>query len=245
MKLDGLTDWDKNPLTFRDNGFYSGEKRIDLGFFRQIEPIANAQKLSRDAYACAALTYRMKMRQTNANISSLAKEIEKVIEAAKAGEKPSMYGTVIEMMRDTLFDAMRNKLNSDKMERLVKWYLCKCGADNVKILPKKEREKKEGADADVTATFETLKIILYIQVKHHTETTSEWAIKQVAKYKEQKEQKDDVEEYHYLAWVVSTCDQFSEEAVRLAGISRVRLIDGKIFAQMLIDKGIQNLDEAF
>jgi hypothetical protein len=239
--LGGLTDWNKNPLVFRESGIYRGEELIDLGFFRKVEPIPGAQELLRDVYAEAALTSKMKMRQTNADITDRAEDIEKIIEAARTGQTPNIYGAVMETMEDALLGAIRNKLNPHKMEHLVKWYFRKCGADSVSIPAKKAPNKEDGADADVIATFETIKTILYVQVKHHTGTTSEWAIKQIYKYKEQTE--DANGEYHYIPWVVSTCDQFSEEAVNLAKSNRVRLINGKEFARMLIDRGIQNIDE--
>ncbi|MDR2176177.1 MAG: restriction endonuclease [Synergistaceae bacterium] len=243
LNFGGLTDWNKKPLTLREKGIYRGEEFIDLGFFRRLEPIAGARELSRYDYADAALTSRMKLRQTSADISDLAENIQNVIEAARTGAKPSVYGTVIEGMRDTLLDAIRKKLNPDKLEYLVAWYLRKCGAEPVTIPAKNASNKKDGADADVIATFETLKVILCVQVKHHEETTSEWAVEQVSKYKEQTE--DAGGEYHYITWVVSTGDQFSEEAVKLAGSSGVRLIGGREFAGMLLDRGIQNIDEAF
>jgi hypothetical protein len=243
LKFDRLSDWNNNPLTFREDGIYRGEERIDLGFFRKVEAISEASELSRADYAGAALTSRMKVRQTTVDISDLAQEIEEVIQAAKSGKKPSVYGAVMEPMRNALLDAMRSRLTPDKLERLVVWYLRKCGADGVTIPAKNAPDKKDGADADVVAAFENIKVVLYVQVKHHTETTSEWAVEQISRYKEQKE--DAGGEYHYIPWVVSTGDKFSDEAIRLAGINRVRLIDGSAFAAMLIDKGLQNIDEAF
>jgi hypothetical protein len=212
-------------------------------FFRKVEPISGATELSRADYASAALASRMKVRQTTVEISDLAEEIEKVIEAAKSGKKPSLYGEAIEPMRNALLGTMRSRLDPNKQEQLVAWYLRKCGADSVTIPAKNASDKKDGADADVIAAFENIKVILYVQVKHHTGTTSEWAIEQISKYKEQKE--DTGGEYHYIPWVVSTDDKFSDEAVLLAKTNRVRLIDGKTFATMLIDKGLQNIDGAF
>jgi hypothetical protein len=42
-------------------------------------------------------------------------------------------------------------------------------------------------------------------------------------------------------WVVSTCDDFSEQAKRDADAEGVRLITGLEFAQMLIENGVYSM----
>lgn len=107
---------------------------------------------------------------------------------------------------------------------------------------KNKSGKYDGADADVVATFELLKCIVYVQVKQHNGNTSDWVVQQIAKYKEQFE--NDADEYNYLSWVVSSA-QFSEDVFDKAKAAGVRLIDGDAFAEMLIDAGFKGVNTAF
>jgi hypothetical protein len=127
---------------------------------------------------------------------------------------------------------------------LVKWYLLQCGAnaESSYFPAKNASDNIDGADADFVAVFEELKTIFYVQAKHHKNTTDEWAVEQINKYKEQKE--DDVE-YHHIPWVISTCEKFSEKAVNLAVKNKVRLINGLDFAELLLNAGLRNIDKAF
>ena len=68
-------------------------------------------------------------------------------------------------------------------------------------------------------------------------------MEQIAKYKKQKEDIED--EYAYLAWVVSTGDKFSEDAVKAAKVNNVRLINGYELVKMLLDCGIDGVNKAF
>ncbi|MDR2132072.1 MAG: restriction endonuclease, partial [Clostridiales Family XIII bacterium] len=62
----------------------------------------------------------------------------------------------------------------------------------------------------------------------------------------EREDRDDADpEYTYIPWVISTGDDFSDEAVRLAREKNVRLIDGNTFVGMLLDVGIAGIDAAF
>lgn len=108
------------------------------------------------------------------------------------------------------------------------------------------------ADVDVIATFESIKTLVYAQVKFYDtdSKTSEWALKQIKEYKEN-QLLDDDDDYSKIYWVVSTAKNFSEECVNLAKETRqqermsLSLINGEEFARMLIDAGIENLDSAF
>ena len=60
---------------------------IDLGFYREVEVCRigdkEAKNIDRSSYADAPLTARMKLRNTNANISDLKRNLEKTLEAYK------------------------------------------------------------------------------------------------------------------------------------------------------------------
>ena len=211
---------------------------IDLGFFIPIEPIK--LNLSRYEYADAPLTSRMKMRQTNGNITDLAESVQNAISA----ETPiNLYATVIGDLAKKLLDAIKAQLNPDKFEKLIKWYFQKIGASNSYIDAKNKSGKTDGADADIIAEFDLLKVTFYIQAKFYTDKTSEWAVQQISRYKEQFD--SHFGEYTVMPWVISTADSFSSEALELAEKENIRLIAGEEFARMLIDAGITDINKAF
>lgn len=92
-----------------------------------------------------------------------------------------------------------------------------------------------------------------VQVKLHARTTDDWAVEQIKKYQEQLENPDseltikekaERNEYTNLAWVISTCKEYSEEAIRKSvenPAKSVRLINGLEFARMLLDAGLSNI----
>ena len=124
----------------------------------------------------------------------------------------------------------------------------KIGADNTYIPPTNERGKTNYADADVVAVFEALRTTIQIQVKFHSEYTDEWAVEQIGRYKNQIEDKEtdlshvNEEDNYIIPWVVSTCDDFTKEAIETAKKYKVRLINGIEFARLLMDTGLSNLD---
>ena len=42
-------------------------------------------------------------------------------------------------------------------------------------------------------------------------------------------------------WVISSCDEYSPEAKRLAKENNVRLITGPEFSQLIIENGVEDL----
>ncbi len=96
-----------------------------------------------------------------------------------------------------------------------------------------------------------MKLVKKMVLMHKKETSS-WAVKQIKRYKEQ--MSDDNSEYTYASWVITSAEEFSKEAKAEAADegnedkgrkNKVRLIDGKEFARMLLDIGLLNLDQAF
>lgn len=211
---------------------------VDLGFVVPVRPLK--ERLSRYEYADQKLTARMKIRQTNAGINDLAESVEKVLQA----KAPlNLYASVIEELAQKLLEAIKQQLNPDKFELLVKWYFEKLGASEVCRPGKNSPDKGEGADADVIAAFDSLKILFYVQTKLHDDVSSQWAVEQVARYRELHEPLSG--EYTVIPWALSTAREFSREAVRLAQQNHIRLITGPEFARMLIDAGITDINKAF
>ena len=182
----------------------------------------------------------MKIRQTNADISDLAESVQNVINA----DTPiNLYATVIEELAEKLLDAIRIQLTPDKFELLVKWYFEKIGASHVFRPGKNSADKWDGADADIIAEFDSLKIMFYVQAKLHDDITSQWAVEQIAMYKDQHEFSSG--EYTVIPWVISTASGFSADAVTMAQENNIRLITGTEFARLLIDAGITDINKAF
>jgi hypothetical protein len=44
--------------------------------------------------------------------------------------------------------------------------------------------------------------------------------------------------------VISCCEEFSEDCINLANENNVRLINGLDFAEMILDVGLENLEDA-
>jgi len=211
---------------------------VDLGFVVKVEVIK--ERLSRYEYADNELTARMKIRQTNADISDLAENVKRVI---KADAPINLYATVIEELAEKLLCAIKAQLTPDKFELLVKWYFEKLGATRTFRPGKNSADKWDGADADVIAEFESLKIMFYVQAKFHDGSTSQWAVEQIAMYKDQHELSSG--EYAVIPWVISTAEEFSADAITMAQENNVRLITGTEFSRLLIDAGITDINRAF
>lgn len=240
-----FNDWNDNHITINSDGLFTRkiedkEEIIDLGFLRKVKLIK--KDIPRYEYADAALTSRMKIRQTNADISDLKESVEKAIQAFNESKPINLHSIILEKTKDIIIDNIRNELNPDKFEKLIQWYFQRIGASDVYI-PTKNENDKEG-DADVVAVFEPIKTIIYSQVKFHNngDDTPSWAIEQIKSYKEHKEAMDDG--YSKISWVVTSADSFTEEAYEYAKEAKVQLVDIKQLTQMLLDVGIVNLDKA-
>lgn len=215
---------------------------VDLGFVVKVSVIKH--DLKRREYADSAMTARMKMRQTNGDISDLSDNIEKVINA----KKPiNFYENAIESGSAALLKIIKKDLTPEKFELLVKAYMEKIGADYTYIPSKNEHGKSDYADADVIAVFNSLKVTVQIQVKYHENNTSDWAVEQIIKYKEQLED-ENTELTHFdesnviILWVISSGDDFTDKAKEMSVVNNVRLVNGQEFSRMLIDVGLGGLD---
>lgn len=219
VREDGL--WDEA------NDFY------ELGFAAEVRPL-RPWPLSR-SLADAPLRSRMKMRQTNGNITDLAHSVE---QALKAKGPVSFREVALEAAAPGLRQAIEERLDPNGLEELLCRYMKKQGASRAWRPATNEAGKSQGADADVVAEFEDLGIIFYIQVKKHRGETGDWAVRQVARYREQKGRRED---YTYISWAVSTAD-FSQDAALAAKAEGVRLIGGQELARMLLNCGMEPFD---
>lgn len=228
LSVNGLTDI-SDSQSIRD---------IDIGFFVKIKtPV----KIIPRSFAEDKLQTRMKMRQTNASINDLAKEVD---DAAKREAPVDVHEILVEETANAILGKIKKYVTADNFERVVKWYMERIGASTVYIPPKNSSEKEDYADADVVAVFESLGITIYIQVKKHDDKTDVWAVEQISKYDENQE-KNSIDGMTYIPWVVSTADDFKEEAKVKAVEKGVKLVNGKEFARMLAEVGVNGIDEGF
>ena len=250
LPISDLNTWTGESIENREGLLYSKHKPIDLGFFirvklHRIENGAEAKDIPRYEYADAALTARMKIRQANAEITDLEDNIRKSLDHFRDQQPLNLHSRIMEETTQKILDLIRTDLDPDKFESLVGWYFNRVGASKVDR-PLKNEPDKEG-DADIIATFEPIKSIVYAQVKFHREgsKTNEWAVEQIQKYvdyKKTNEQEDDG--YSKVLWVVSTCDDFTEDCQKSAKEEGVTLIHGREFTRMLIHAGIEKLGTA-
>jgi len=234
-------DWNgKKIIRDNDNNMLKieGEKEyLDIGFLREVKLIA--KDIPRYEFADSALTSRMKIRTTNANINDLENNIKKALSAFQNDKPINLKAQIIEKSVDIWHSIILAELNDDKFEKLVKWYFDQIGA-NETIIPSKNYADKVG-DVDVIATFENIKTIINVQVKYYKGETSDWAIRQIKDFSESKENMFDGYSRQY--WVVSSSDTFSTDSYNQAKEHNILLIDGKQFVRMLLDIGIESLEK--
>ncbi len=238
LVVDGVHAWNGSALVVTENGLHSNEEHLDLGFFRKVTPVAVG--ISRYDYADSALTSRLKIRNGTANITDLAKNLEKAIFASKENCPINLHSQILASSCSQLLCLLQTELNDAKFEKLIGWYFRQIGASDVRITPKND-PNKEG-DADVVAYFEPLKTVYYVQAKYHNGTTNDWAAQQINDYVRHKERLTDG--YSKIAWVVSTAPKFSDACQKLAKENSIALFAGPDIARMILEAGIRNLDTA-
>ncbi len=223
------------PVKLNGSLVYSDDGTdIDLGFYIPFD--RTRVSIVRRAFASAKLQSRMKHQYINVDISDLCADVE---DARFATAPLDLRDIILESAAPKVLEAI-HKLTPDNFERLVKWYMDECGATRSFIPAKNESGKEGGADADVIAEFAPLGIVFFIQAKKHEGYTDDWAIKQISLYKEQKENVSD--EFTYIPWVITTAT-FKKEVKETAHAAGVRLIDGITFAKMILDTGVNSIND--
>ena len=238
-ELKELRNWQDDCAVVRNGHMKTlgeEETRVDLGFFRRVSGIELG--IPREGYADAALTSRLKVRQTNVEITDLCKSIENAIRRHKENRPINLRRQVLDKCESSVRETILDVQNPDQFEKLIKRYF-ECQGANAEV-PAKNQRDKEG-DADIVATFESLKLVVYVQAKRHDGETDAWAVEQIKQYAADKSAIGSDEEFTRLAWVVSTAENFSRDCQQLAKKSQVRLVDGNEFARMLLDTGIERL----
>ncbi len=229
----------------------SDKQHIDLGFFRSVKLHRigcgngpEAKGISRYNYADQKLTARMKFLGTNVEMSDLEDSLNKSLDAYRRNKPLSLHSRIMEETKGMVLKLIHEELTPDKFESLIKYYFRRIGASNVDI-PQRNDPNRKG-DADVIATFEPIKVLVYVQAKFHEpgSKTDEWAVEQISnRVGDNSSMQEDG--YTKVSWVVSTCDDFTKCCKEMAKKKGVTLINGQEFAGRLIDAGIDGLDAAF
>lgn len=202
-------------------------------YLRRLEPVR--VRLLNSHLADQSLSSRLKFRGT---ISWLDDALKESLKKALTSDRISLHVDLQGPLCKPLLDEVNKDVNDYKFEKLIKWYFLKTGASSAKVLGK---NKPGTQDADVEATFEALRVKVYVQAKKQKYAPQiEDARKQIEEYKKTNHTEDDG--YTYLYWVIHASDaepEFEDET------DEVRLINGIEFASMLLDAGISGIDEAF
>ena len=229
-------DWNGKRAIRKEDGYYYNEngQPIDLGFYRKVKPIL--YNIPRAGFADQRLISRMKIRQTNADISDLKSSIENARKAYEEQKPINLKEKILDETAPKLLSLIENLTSADRFENLVEWYLKSLGA-RTEIPSKNAPDKGEG-DADVIGYFENIKTAIMVQIKKHEGITDEWAIQQIKAYKTNHTYDD----YLTQMWVISSCEHYSLTAMNKAEEAGVRLITGLDFAKMILNAGLEGLN---
>ena len=229
-------NWNGKMASRYEDGYFHNEEGniIDLGFYRKVKPVL--LHIPREGYTDQELYSRMKIRQTNADISDLKESIEYAQKAFEEKKPINLKEQIVEETAPKLLSLIEKLTNDMKFENLVGWYLKSLGA-RVET-PSKNESCTEDGDADKVGYFENIKTAIMVQVKKHEGTTDDWAVQQVKAFKANHNYSD----YYTQMWVISSCEKFSEKALNEAEAAGVRLINGNEFARMILDAGLEGLN---
>ena len=229
-----LVDWNGQPASMKADGIYNAEdKVVDLGFYREVKQVAI--EIPRDAFADSQLYMRMKIRQTNANINDLKESVERAIQSFQTSKPINIKNEFVEDAAPSLLNKINKFATDQKLEQIVGDYMKSIGADVE--TPSKNESATEDGDADKVAYFGNIKVAIMVQVKKHQGITHDLAVQQIKAFKKN----HDYGDYDTHMWVISTCDDFSDEAKKMADEYGVRLINGIEFCKMLLDAGLEGL----
>ena len=242
LDLCGLKTWDRHSVRREEGHLYEDrgsqqQRHIDLGFFRRVREVA--KNISRSDYADSKLSSRLKVRQTNVEINDIRKSVEQALSGWKNGKPINLASEIIKKCADEVLNLIKEKLNQDKLEKLIKRYFERIGASWAVIPAKNEPDKK--GDADIVATFEPIRTIIYVQAKYHDGTTDAWAVEQINSYVKNKELGPG-DDYTRIPWVISTATDFSTDCKVKARQHQVHLVNGTDLATRLLEAGMAGLD---
>ena len=215
--------------------FINTEDYKKSDFFWKVKPIYT--NIKRNEYANSELTRKMHYRGTNISCNDIAETINELLENLHNNRPINLTYDILNTCSESIFNLVRNRLNPSKFEKLIELYFKQCGADNI---GKPSKIDNPNGDCDIQASFDLIKIIIHVQAKFHTDYTDKWAIEQINNFLEYNSSNEDG--YSHIGWVISSCDDFPEDAKNLAIDNNILLINGKTFSEMLLKAGISSLE---
>jgi len=238
LDLHNLKTWNHDDIHMQEGRLCKNGETIDLGFFHKVQEVET--DIPRSDYADNALTARMKVRQTNVEISDLRDSIEDAIHRWQNKKPINIAKSITDDCAGKVLDKINKQLSPSHLEKLLKWYFERIGASSVEIPPKNARDKD--GDADIVATFEPIRTIVYVQAKHHEGTTDDWALDQIDRYVKNREELGEDDGYTKIPWVISSGTGFSKCCQDKAEQSNVYLIAGKELAARILEAGITDME---
>ena len=246
-----VVPWDKVFYLAEITGdaFYDNSavaRKTNSCYRRPVRWLNDKKPIIRD-FAKSKLISRMKTRQTSAEAGDL---IDEIYGALQLAEKPSAKPTPsdtdqlfagqlrLRMVEAALKEIQTGYINPRKFEQFVRKVLLSNGATNAKIIA-----TRNDKGVDIIANFlvgRVAQVNVGVQVKNHTGVTENKWIDQLIKGMEQ--------EGLSLGWLVTSAE-FEKNAEEYLGkklegsTMEIFLVDGLQLAGMIIDNGLENMDE--
>jgi len=209
----------------------------DSAYRRPVRWLNDKKAISRKL-ADADLLLRMKTWNTSARADDLLDKIHNSLNYARVGKRPTFNSQLYTRLIENTLDEIQNGFIDDRgFEKLIESLLRKLGAVDTRIVP---RQQDKGAD--ILATFRVAGIIqqvVAIQAKH-------WKGKSPVSFEVVQQLINGIEAEGADLGMVITSGAISEKAREAAeqyfektGVN-IDLVDGEMFAKLLVESGISN-----
>ncbi|MDI6885613.1 MAG: restriction endonuclease [archaeon] len=219
------------------SAIYDTNKVTDDTAYRRPVQWLNGKKPIRRNLAKSALISRMKTQGTCTEAADLLDEIKECLQIASSGQSPTFQTDLqSRLIRETLNELHSGRMDSFGFERLIQTVLTNLGAENAKIIPRKQEK-----GADILATFRVagaFRQVIAVQAKHWKPDPpiGKEVVEQLIAGIEA--------ESANLGMVITSC-AISDDAVNAAekyfdetGI-KIELVDGEQFAKLIVEHGIR------
>lgn len=215
---------------------YDTNKATDDTAYRRSVKWLNGKKPIPRNLAKSALISRMKTQGTCADATDLLDEINECLEIASSGQAPTFQTDLqSRLVRETLDELRNGRMDDVGFERFIKTVLTNLGAEDAKIVP-----RKQDKGADILATFHVagaFRQVIAVQAKH-------WKPDPPVGKEVVEQLIAGIEAESANLGMVITSGTISDEAVNAAekyfdenGI-KIELVDGELFAKLIVEHGI-------
>ncbi|MEK6707664.1 MAG: restriction endonuclease [Pseudomonadota bacterium] len=207
----------------------------DTAYRRDVQWLNDKKPIRRDV-AKSALISRMKTQGTCAYATDLLDEIKECLLIVSKGQAPTFQTDLqSRLIRETLEELRKGRMDSFGFERLIQTVLTGLGAEDARIVP-----RLQDKGADVLATFRVagaFRQVVAVQAKHWQPNppVGKEVVEQLIK---------GIEAESANLGMVITSGSISDEAVQAAenyfeekGI-KIELVDGEQFAKLIVEHGI-------